>query len=67
MKNLKTISKRELKVTSNQSLRHFTIKTENAKFRTLPMSQEEFDSNENNTGNDWQQFLNACSGEYYQV
>ena len=67
MKNLKTISKRELKVTSNQSLRHFTIKTESAKFRTLPMSQEEFDSNENNTGNDWQQFLNSCSGDYYTI
>jgi len=67
MTTLKTITGRQLKVTSNQSLRHFTIKTEIAKFRTLPMSQEEFDSNENNTGNDWQQFLNSCSGEYYTI
>jgi len=67
MKTKKTITGRELKVTSNKSLRHFTIKTENSKFRTLAMSQEEFDSNENNTGNDWQQFLNSCSGDYYLV
>ena len=67
MTTLKTITGRELKVTSNKSLRHFTIKTEIAKFRTLPMTQEEFDSNENNTGNDWQQFLNSCSGDYYTI
>ena len=67
MTTLKTITSRELKVTSNQSLRHFTIKTESAKFRTLPMSQEEFESNENNTGNDWQQFLDVCNGEYYKI
>ena len=33
MTTLKTITGRQLKVTSNQSLRHFTIKTEIAKFR----------------------------------
>lgn len=65
MKNLKTISGRELKVSSNKSARTFTIRTDAAKFRTHPMNKEEFNSCLNNTGNDWQQFLN--SGDYYKV
>lgn len=67
MKILKTISKRELKITSNQSKRHHTIETESGKYRTTPMSQEEFESNEFNTGNDWQQFLNRSDGSYHKV
>jgi len=66
METSTTITGKKLKISSNQSARTFTIRTEYAKFRTLPMSQEEFDSNENNTGNDWQQFLNATS-DYYEV
>ena len=62
---LTTISGRVIKVNSNVSKRHFTIKTESATYRTYPMSQEEFDENDMNTGNDWQQFLN--SGDYYKV
>jgi len=42
-----------IKVSANQSKRHFTIKTNAAKFRTTPMTKEEFDSCLNNTGNDW--------------
>lgn len=38
MRTLKTITGRELKVTSNQSKRHFTLKTEIARYRTLHMS-----------------------------
>ena len=60
-----TITGREIKVSSNQSKRHFTIKTESATFRTCPMSQEEFNSCEYNTGNDWNQFLK--SEDYYKV
>lgn len=60
-----TISGREIKVRPNYSKRHFTIKTGSATFRTNEMSEEEFESNEMNTGNDWQQFLN--SGDYYKV
>jgi len=60
-----TISGRVLKVSSNQSKRHFTIKTESATYRTYPMSREEFNSNEFNTGNDWAQFLK--SDDYYKV
>ena len=66
MTTLKTISGRELKITSNQSKRHFTIKTDSAKFRTYPMSKEEFNECDNMTGNDWQQFLSATD-DYYEV
>lgn len=65
MKNLHTITGRELKITSNKSKRHFTIITESSKFRTFPMSKEEFKSCEHNTGNDWNQFLK--SDDYYKV
>lgn len=65
MKNLKTISNRELKITSNQNKRTFTIKTESGKYRTLPMSKQEFNEAENWTGNDWEQFLKT--DEYYKV
>lgn len=65
MTTLTTITGRTLKVSSNKSKRHYTIITETAKFRTLPMSREEFDSNANNTGNDWQNFLK--SDDYYRV
>lgn len=60
-----TISGRVIKVRPNYSKRHFTIKTDSGTFRTNEMSNEEFESNEFNTGNDWQQYLNA--GDYYKV
>jgi hypothetical protein len=55
---------------ANQSARTFTIrKYANgkliSKYRTIPMSIEEFESCENNTENDWKQFLK--SNDYYQV
>ena len=65
MKTLCTISGRELRVSSNQSKRTFTIRTEVAKYRTLPMSKQEFESCEMNTGNDWAEFLK--SDDYYKV
>ena len=63
---MKTISGREINVTSNQSARTFTIRVLGAKYRTVPMSREEFKSCENNTANDWQQFL-SNSNDYYKV
>ena len=63
--DLKTISKRTLKVYSNKSKRTFTIKTESSKYRTYPMSKQEFENNQYNTGNDWQQFLKGVN--YYKV
>lgn len=65
MTTLKTNLGETIKVSSNQSKRHFTIKTESGTYRTLPMTQEEFDSNEFNTGNDWKHFLK--SDDYYKV
>lgn len=65
MKTLTTTIGREIKISSNKSKRTFTIITEYAKYRTLPMSKEEFNNNMYNTGNDWANFLK--SDEYYKV
>ena len=68
MKNAthKTISDRLFRITSNKSKRTFTIVTESAKYRTLPMSKEEFNHADRFwTGNDWQQFLKT--NDYYKV
>ena len=65
MRHLTTISGRKLKVTSNQSLRHFTIKTESGKYRTHKLSKQEFEQCELNTANDWQDYLK--SDDYYKV
>jgi len=63
---MKSTSNPIKKVTSNQSLRHFTIiKEDGTKYRTTAMSKEEFKSNENNTMNDWADFLK--SDDYYKV
>lgn len=54
------------KVRSNKTLRHFTIiKEDGTKYRTTPMSKEEFQLNEYNTMNDWADFLK--SDDYYAV
>ena len=54
------------KVTSNKSLRHFTIiKEDGTKYRTIPMNKEEFEINDCNTLKDWEQFLK--SDDYYKI
>jgi len=60
----------KIKVSANQNKRTFTIRKFIdselfAKYRTLKMTQEEFDSEEMNTENDWKQFLKSDS--YYIV
>ncbi len=65
-----TTSIETIKVAANQSKRTFTIRKYIngklfAKYRTTGMSQEEFDSEEMNTENDWKQFLK--SDDYYRV
>ena len=65
MNTYTTITGRTIKVSANQSKRTFTIVTESAKFRTLQMSREEFESCEYQTGNDWENFLRTNA--YYQV
>jgi hypothetical protein len=62
----KTITGRTLKVKPNHSKRTFTIRTESAKYRTTRMSKEDFESELNNTANDWQTFLNLTT-DYYKV
>ena len=59
-----------LNVTPNYSKRTFTIRKtyedgSKAKYRTSIMNQEEFDTEEMNTENDWNQFLK--SDDYYKV
>ena len=59
-----------IKVTANESARTFTIRTYidgkiNNKYRTVKMSKEEFQSESNNTENDWRQFLKGS--DYYLV
>lgn len=67
MKNRITIT-----ATPNFSKRTFTIRKKDdnktvSKYRTLPMSKEEFKDSEYNTENDWQEFLTRNSGSYYRV
>ena len=66
MKTQETIT-----VSANQSARTFTIRKKysdgfKVKYRTIKMNQEDFDSEERNTENDWRNFLNTTD-EYYTV
>ena len=56
-----------MKIKSNKSKRTFTIRKENAKFRTLQMSQNEFEECDNNTNEDWKDFLKTQNGSYYEL
>jgi len=63
-------SNETITATANQSKRTFTIRKYvdgklSAKYRTIQMSQSEFDNEEMNTDNDWKQFLK--SDDYYKV
>ena len=58
-------------VKANQSARTFTIRRRYKdgtvfKYKTIPMSREEFDSEENNTSSDWLTFL-KYSPDYYRA
>ncbi len=60
-----------IKATANQSKRTFTIRKNYPdgtilKYRTGPMSKEEFENCEMNTENDWKDFLRT-DGSYYEV
>jgi hypothetical protein len=59
----------QIKATANKSKRTFTIRKYIdgklfSKYRTIPLSKEEFQSEEMNTENDWKQFLK--SDDYYK-
>lgn len=53
------------KVKSNQSKRTFTIRTENAKYRTCVFTKDEFKELECNTVRDWEYFLQT--EDYYYL
>lgn len=60
MKNYQSVlNKVYYKVTSNKAKRHYTIVVGNQKFKTLPMSKEEFFESEYNTKNDWIDYINC--------
>jgi len=62
---LTTITGREIKVTPNHSKKTFTLRSEGIKYRTIPMSSEEFESALYWNGNDWNDFFRT--DEYYKV
>ena len=49
----------ETKAKANQRKRTFTIRTDNAKYRTCVFTKEEFEELECNTSNDWDYFLST--------
>lgn len=65
MQTFKTITGDTIKISANRSKRTFTIITSVAKYRTIQMSKEEFNSSLYHTGNDWMQFLKTDN--YYRV
>ena len=65
MKEYKTNLGETLKISVNHSKRTFTIRTDVAKYRTIRLSKDEFNSCLNNTGQDWRIFLK--SNDYYKV
>jgi hypothetical protein len=67
---LKNKRKMKIAVTPNYSKRTFTIRKtyddgQKVKYRTIPFSQQEFDSELMNTENDWKYFLSG--NDYYRV
>jgi hypothetical protein len=65
MKTLRSITGQEFKISSNKRSRTFTIRTNGSKYRTLPMSKQEFEDAEYMTGDDWRRYL--VVGDYYLV
>ena len=55
-----------LKISPNHSRRTFTIRTDVAKYRTIRLPKEEFQSYLNNTVQDWSFFLRK-GDDYYKV
>lgn len=66
MKTFKTNLGETLKISVNHSKRTFTIRTDVAKYRTVRLGKEEFNSYLNNTVQDWRFFLRR-GDDYYKV
>lgn len=64
--------KEKVVATANERNRTWTLRVYNEKgeltnkYRTLPTSKEEFDTDKYNTSNDWLYFLRV-SADYYKV
>lgn len=65
-RKFQTISGREILVRPNFSKKVFTIKTDAAKYRTYKLTENEFNDNLFNTGNDWLNFLKT-SQDYFAI
>ena len=57
-------TKAQIKVSSNKRNRTFTIRVNGSKYRTLPMSNEEFNDADYRTENDWRAFLRTSQAYY---
>jgi hypothetical protein len=62
---LKTRLGVEIKVSANHQRRVFTIYRNGSKYKTFKQSKKDFNSNLQNTGDDWNQFLKST--DYYVV
>jgi hypothetical protein len=54
-----------MKATQNKSARTYTLRVNGNKYRTFPMSKEEFENAYYHTENDWNNFLKG--NDYYKV
>lgn len=54
-----------MKAKANKSKRTYTLRLDGNKYRTIPMSKEEFENAYYWTDNDWKQFLKT--DEYFIV
>jgi hypothetical protein len=63
---MRTISGTEIRFTSNQKNRTFTIRCKSGKYRTNKMNIDEFQLHEYYTANDWKNYL-LKSNDYYAV
>jgi len=65
MKKLTSITGREFNLTSNKSKKTWTIRTNGFKYCTYPMSNEDWNSSDFWSGNDWSNFMKT--NDYYRV
>ena len=65
MKTLTSSTGRKFEITSNKSARTFTIRVDGSKYRTYPMSKEDFNNASYWTGEDWNYFF--ITKDFYKV
>jgi hypothetical protein len=62
----KSKQKKEImKATQNKSARTYTLRVNGNKYRTFPMTKQEFENAYYHTENDWNNFLKG--NDYYKV